>query len=194
MVPSNRRYRSLSKQFQIYALPSDVERLVQTVMDREDIVLISPTSNRAEPTWLQTPIQRESLLPAQNAVSAKCCLIPNGKAHLALKYDPFQSLWRVTDESEAILMSGCDFDGGYLIRGRMYVQTDYLRGGVLVKKSLTFLRWVDRVFSLSKQQLHRSKSLDAYVGDDALEWERQGGKFVEFPILGRVPFLSEPTI
>ena len=87
--------------------------------------------------------------------------------------------------------SGCDFDGSVLVRGRFYCQTDYLKGQEIAKKRPEFLQWVERVFRVAKGSLHRSKELDAYVGSDAMAWEKAGGRFVSLA-LGRNLIYASP--
>ena len=65
-------------------------------------MIISPTSSRSEPIWLDSPIRQSSLLPTEKSTSVACCLVPNGLAEIRLKHYPRQSVWHVTDDSEVI--------------------------------------------------------------------------------------------
>jgi hypothetical protein len=85
--------------------------------------------------------------------------------------------WVIQPESEAIQFSGCDFDGSTLLVGRMYFQADELKDGRIVTKRAEFLQWANDVFRLSKRVLNRDPLMDAYVGKDAVNFHRKGGRF-----------------
>jgi len=95
-----------------------------------------------------------------------------------------QAMWRVTDDSEVMFLSGCDFDGEVLVRGRFYCQTDMLEGSRIVPKSSEFVRWVDAVLRLVKRNLQRVADLDAYVGPEATAWRQNGGRFASLALPG----------
>lgn len=90
---------------------------------------------------------------------------------------PKRQLWTVNESSEVIQFSGCDYHGDVLEIGRFYFQTDMLMGEAIWRKRPEFLDWADKVFRTTKRLLYRSKAIDAYVGDDALRWQRNGGRF-----------------
>jgi hypothetical protein len=175
---------AMSKQFQIYALPADIERLIAQLREKLNVILISPTSPGPKPTWIESPIRQTSVLPSKQGTSVDCCLVANGLANIQFEHSPTRSTWRVTEESELISFSDCDFDGSVLVRGRFYCQTDFLKGQEIVKKRPEFLQWAESVFRVAKGSLQRSKELDAYVGSDAMAWEKGGGRFVSLA-LGR---------
>jgi hypothetical protein len=183
----------MSKQFQIYVLPSDLERLVTKLRDQLNVRVISSVSSEPRPTELDSPIRKGSMLRSEDSVSADCCFTPNVSANVRMIYYPNPSIWRVADISELVSVSGCDFDGSTLVRGRFYVQTDILVGGEIIRKQVDFLKWADEVFRFAKKQLHRSKTLDAYVGDDALQWEKQGGRFASFALPGHKPIYEHAS-
>jgi hypothetical protein len=130
----------MSKQFQIYALPADIERLIAQLREKLNLLLISPTSLGPKPTWIESPLQQTSVLPSKQGTSVGCCLVANGLANIHFEHYRNRSAWRVTEESELISFSGCDFDGSVLVRGRFYCQTDFLEGQEIVKKRPEFLR------------------------------------------------------
>jgi hypothetical protein len=182
----------MSKQFQIYALPSDIEPLIARLREKLDLVLISPTSLGPKPTWIESPIRQNSVLPSEQGTAVNCCLVANGLANIRFKHYPTRSAWHVTEESELISFSGCDFDGSVLVRGRFYYQTDFLKGQEIVAKRPEFLHWAESVFRVAKGNLQRSKELDAYVGADALAWEKGGGRFVSLALPGRGLIYASP--
>lgn len=175
----------MSKQLYLYALPADIERILVQLREKLGAVMISPTSSRSEPIWLDSPIRQSSLLPTEKSTSVACCLVPNGLAEIRLKHYPSQSVWHVTDDSEVIQLSGCDFDGKILVRGRFYCQTDMLMGNAIVPKRIEFLQWAEKVFRVAKKGLQRSRALDAYVGLEASSWESEGGRFASLALPGQ---------
>jgi hypothetical protein len=85
--------------------------------------------------------------------------------------------WAVSDSSEVIELSGCDYDGRILRVGRLYFQNDQLIGDALWPKREEFLQWADQIFKTTKKLLERSETLRAYLGKDAAAWQRNGGLF-----------------
>jgi hypothetical protein len=177
----------MSKQFQIYALPNDVEDLIQKLRIDMDIELISPISPRPELMHLLSPIRNSSLLEKERSVSINCYMLNGDLADVRLKQFPGDAVWHIDDRSEVVNLSGFDFDGDTLVRGRMYFQSDYIEAGVIYKKREFFLRWANELFRRSKKMLTRSQDLNAYVGREAYEWARQGGRLASFAVLGRPP-------
>lgn len=94
-----------------------------------------------------------------------------------MRFVPLLSHWKVEIESEAIEISGCEFDGSVLLGGRFYFKNDILLNGMIVPKRKEFLIWADKVFRSAKKSLARSKTLDAYVGEEAARWRQSGGRF-----------------
>jgi hypothetical protein len=174
----------MSKQFYIYALPTDIERIVAKLKKEVDVGMISLASPRSEPIWLDSPIRDTSLLPSVKSTSVACCFVANGFADIRFRHHTGQSAWHETDESEVIIFTGCDFDGKNLVRGRFYFQTDSLVGPEIIRKRSEFLVWADRIFRLVKRSLQSSRALDAYIGPDALAWERSGGRFATLALPG----------
>jgi hypothetical protein len=101
-------------------------------------------------------------------------MAPSKEADFKMRAVPSQSRWSVEMQSEVIEFHGCEFDGAVLLRGRFYFQNDFLKDGVTFPKRKDFLSWADGIFRLSKGELH---SLKAYVGEHALSWRKQGGRF-----------------
>jgi len=176
----------------MYALPTDIERIIAHLSGKLNVAMIRSTSPRPEPNWTDSPIRRDSLLTSPQSTSVDCCLVPGGSARLKFKNYAHQSVWHLTDDSEFISLSGCDFDGKVLVRGRFYCQTDTLEGEEIIPKSLDFVRWADRVFDLAKKNLKRSRELDAYVGADALAWEKEGGRFASLALPGQKIIFAVP--
>ncbi len=185
----------MSKQLHIYALPSDVQRVMSQLGDKLNVVMLSPTSSRPEPVWLDSPIRKTSYLQSDSSTSVACCLARDGMAEIRFKHYPGQALWHVADDSEVITCSGCDFDGKVLVRGRLYCLTDTLVGQEIIAKRSEFVHWTDCVYRFVKGALQRSRELDAYVGQDAMVWMREGGRFASLAFPGRDPiFVSRDSL
>lgn len=166
----------MSKQFYVYLLPEDVDSLVSTLKSRLDVYLVQPASPGPFPVELESPICKSAMMLREGSVGVDCYIIPKN-ADIKMRFVPKLSHWNVEGDSEAIGFRGCEFDGSVLVRGRFYLQNDFLVGDMIAPKRQDFLGWADRVFRLAKKSLHRSKALDAYVGDHAEKWRREGGKF-----------------
>jgi hypothetical protein len=180
----------MSRQFQIYVLPTDIDRLFEALNKEVGLQVISPTSNSMEPEQA-LPVVHGSLLAGNSASSSVDCRIgslASGGIHML--YSAEQNIWRVDDESEIISVSGCDFDGQTLVRGRFYYQDDFLSGNRLEPKSPEFLCWAEEIFRRAKRHLHRSKELDAYIGEDAERWRLGGGKFASLVLADRRPIYA----
>lgn len=166
----------MSRQAHLYLLPADVNSLVEVLKARVGISLIQPSSLRAEVTPLDSAVSNESMQLGMGAVCIDCYIVqPNG-AGVKLHFLPGVSKWQVDIESEVIEFSGCEFNGTVLLRGRLYFQKDFVVDDTLVSKRKEFLHWADNVFRVAKKSLHRSKAIDAYLGDAAAKWEREGGR------------------
>ena len=84
----------------------------------------------------------------------------------------------MTDDSEFVEFSGCDYDGSTLRVGRFYFQNDFLLDDTIWPKRTEFLRWADRLFRQAKKQLQWSPNIQAYIGADAERFRRDGNRFV----------------
>lgn len=182
----------MSKQLYLYALPTDIDRIMSELRETLSVVLISPRSSHPEPTWIDSPLINNSLLESWDSKSIDCCLIPNGLAEIRFEHYKDQALWHVSEDSESISASGCDFDGKILVRGRFYCRTDVLKVGEIVRKSPEFIRWAESVFRLLKRNLQWSRELGTYVAADALAWERQGGRFASLVLPGHKIIYASP--
>ena len=110
-------------------------------------------------------------------MSVRCYLAPDD-AVLRMSYYPKQANWQVEHTSEVIEFSGCDSGANILVVGRLYFQNDILLDGTIWPKRKEFTDWADKVFRTTKKLLHRSRELDAYVGEGAEEFRKNGGRFV----------------
>jgi hypothetical protein len=185
----------MSKQFHVYLLPADVESLIHTLRSRLDVLLIQPSSLGPFPAKLESPICKDALKLKEGAVRVDC-YVTRKDADIKMRFVPTLSHWSVQSESEVIEFQGCEFDGRVLVRGRFYFQNDSLLEGMIAPKRREFLTWADRVFRLAKKSLHRSKTLDAYVGEHAEKWRQEGGRFAWMATPERGPIYEgeEPSV
>lgn len=167
----------MSRQFQLYLLPEDIESLLRTLGSRLEIALIQPWSERAQAVPLQSTILRGGLLLGKSATRVDCYITPLKGADIRMYFLARRALWDIDIASEVIEFSGCEFDGSVLLPGRLYYQNDVPVEDMIVPKREPFLRWAEGVFRLAKKSLRRSKTLDAYVGEAAKNWARRGGRF-----------------
>lgn len=167
----------MSRQFQLYVLPSDAQTLIEEFRNRFGVRILDPKSLTREPLELSSPILGYSTWFKKNKSSSIDCYLARAEARIDSIF--FQNLreWTIRPTSEAIEFSGCDFDGETLSVGRLYYQTDVLIDGRIEKKRDEFLKWANDVFRAAKRALIRDVELDAYVGKDAAEFRRMGGKF-----------------
>lgn len=166
----------MSKQFYVYLLPADVESLVCTLKSHLDVSLIHPSSSGPFPVELESPISKDALMLKEGAVRVDC-FITRKNADIKMRFVQSLSHWSVQGESEVIEFQGCEFDGSVLVRGRLYFQNDFLLQDMIAPKRAEFLAWADKLLRLAKKSLHRSKTLDAYVGEHAEKWKQEGGRF-----------------
>ena len=166
----------MSKQFYVYLLPADVESLANTLKLQLDVSFIQPTSSGPYPVKLESPVCKDALMLKEGAVRVDC-FITRKDADIKLRFVQALSHWSVQADSEVIEFQGCEFDGNVLVRGRFYLQNDFLVEDMIAPKRTEFLAWADKVFRVAKKSLHRSKTLDAYVGERAEKWRREGGRF-----------------
>jgi hypothetical protein len=168
----------MSKQCRFYLLPSDVECLLGELRSRVGFKLIARRSSALRPIELESPFSEYvPEVTKKKSLYANCYLTPPGEAEIKMQHLPKQGEWAVSESSEVIEFSGCDYDGRSLRIGRFYFQTDQLIDDAIWPKRDAFLQWADSVLQTTKKLLERSKTLNAYVGKDAAAWEREGGRF-----------------
>lgn len=168
----------MSKQFQVYLLPSDIDLLIAELRRRVGVTILQEASGSSKPVELDSPLRNwSSRIRSKDSVSVRCYLAPDD-AVLRMSYSPKQANWQIDHTSEVIEFSGCDSGADILVVGRLYFQSDILLKGTIWPKREEFTNWADKVFRTTKRLLHRSKDLDAYVGNGAEEFRKNGGRFV----------------
>jgi hypothetical protein len=166
----------MSKQFHMYLLPADVESLIRTLRSRLHVSLFQPWSPSLIPVSTESALCKGGLQLITATVRADCYLARNG-AEIRMKFIRNLSRWNIDTDPEVIEFSGCEFDGQVLVRGRLYFHNDLHIDDTLAPKRKGFLDWADKVFRLTKKSLTRSKTLDAYLGENAEKWRQKGGRF-----------------
>ena len=167
----------MSKQFRVYVLPSDAEALVRELKRTFGVAVFAEESLTPEPTKLTSPFRNTSLHFPRGGNSMRCYLTQEYGAIIDTAFYENPERWIILPSSEAIEISGCDFDGLTLMAGRIYFQSDELVNGVVSGKRSAFLDWANDVFRHTKKLLHRYSKLDAYVGADAEAFIANGGRF-----------------
>jgi hypothetical protein len=164
----------MSKQFSFYLLPSDIECVVGELRTWFGAKVIEADSPSITPVEIDSPVRATGF---GGATSIYCYLMPPAGADIKTWYMVKRQLWAVDISSEVIQFSGCGYDGEVLLIGRFYFQTDFLDGDSIWRKRPEFLGWADKIFRWTKRFLHWSKELQAYVGEGAMRWKQNGGRF-----------------
>lgn len=166
----------MSAQCRLYLLPSDIVRLLEDIRSQVDLKIISRRSTTPSPADLTSPLMEYTRrLTNKKNYHVNCYLTPVSNAVIEMDYLSKQAHWVVSEASDVIEFSGCDYDGERLEVGRFYFQSDKVFDGAIWPKRPEFIQWANDVFRTTKKSLCRSKKLDAYVGKDAADWERAGG-------------------
>lgn len=168
----------MSKQCRVFLLPTDIERLLEQLRLRAKVKVIARKSPSMNPVDLTSPFSGYvSQVTSTNFLHLDCLLIPSASSEVRMRYLAKQNQWVVSESSEAVEFTGCDYDGRILRPGRLYFQTDQALGEDIWPKRAEFLRWADQLLQITKAALRRSAVLNAYVGTDAAAWEHDGGRF-----------------
>jgi hypothetical protein len=183
----------MSRQFQTYLLPADAEKLMNKLKENMKIRIIKDASPARHPIELSSPVQSRPFMQQLPASSIKCYLVPDIERNLHLGFYANPDRWIVEPSSDAIEFSGCDFNGVLLLIGRFYFQTDLLVGNEIIDKSAEFRKWASTLFRLAKKSLHYDSELKAYVGENALDFRRRGGRFASFMKANEEP-VYEPLL
>jgi hypothetical protein len=151
--------------------------MIGELRDQFQIKLIDKVSAVPTPKEIDSPFSIPHPLRPK-LISVHCYLASQNGADIRMWYMPKRQLWSVDDyRSEIIQFSGCEFDGKLLDCGRFYYQADMLVEHSIWAKRNTFVKWAEELFRKTKQTLRYSKSLAAYVGHDAADWQKNGGRF-----------------
>ncbi|HEX5235010.1 MAG TPA: hypothetical protein VFW25_06725 [Silvibacterium sp.] len=173
----------MGRQFRFYILPSDAEALISELRLHSGLKLIQETSPTFTPIEVASPVQNAprffGVFGLRDASSVRCYLASANSAEIKMLYYPTRSEWLVQEESEVIEFSGCEYDGDGLLQiGRMYFQSDVLIGDTVWRKRKEFTDWASKIFRTAKKSMRYSESLQAYVGREADNWQKNGGRFI----------------
>jgi hypothetical protein len=170
----------MGRQFRFYLIPSDVEDLIAELRLRHGAKLIKAQSEIPNPSEIHSPFEEFAANQRmQRHIRVYCYLSRSSDTNIKMWYIPNLEKWSIRDEgSELIQFSGCDYDGSLLQIGRFHLMPDMLIGDTIWRQRKEFTDWADGVFRTAKRLMRYSKSLDAYVGNDADKWKQSGGRFV----------------
>ena len=176
----------MGKQFHVYLLPDDVETLVNTLKSQLDVSLIQPFSNDPHPIDMQSAISQQG-----GSVRVNCYMIQKG-ADIKMKFIPSQARWDVQPDSEVIEFRGASSMETFWCVDVFTCKVTF-SWEICSHLNEEFLTWAEKVFRLAKKSLHRSKSLNVYVGERAEEWKRKGGRFAWMVTAARGPLYEAET-
>jgi hypothetical protein len=170
---------TMSKQFRVFIVPSDIQSILDRLRSKVGLRVIEETAPSSKPIEVESPVRKRSLwIKEKDYVSVRCYLLPDRGADIKMRYIPRQSHWIVHSEgAEGLEFSGCGYDGKTLVEGRFYFQNDMLIDDTIWPKRKEFIDRADKVFRITKKQLRWSKELDAYIGENAEHFRKNGGKF-----------------
>ena len=165
----------MGRQFQIYLLPSDAERLIQILQKECGLCMFSTRSQEPNPVLLESPVRSEA-----GFARIDCLLAPNSSISIKLDHLKQRNEWVInTLLSEVIEFSGCHFDRRTLKRGRLFYDVGFYEAKQWRHKSQDFVQWAETIFSVAKNALNRLPKIDAYMGRNAELWHSTGGILVE---------------
>jgi hypothetical protein len=170
---------TMSKQFRVFIVPSDIESILDRLRSTVGLRVIEETAPTFKPVEVESLVRKRSLwIKEKDYVSVRCYLLPDRDADIKMRHIPQQSHWIVHSEGvEGIEFYGCGYDEKTLLEGRFYFQNDMLIDDTIWPKRKEFIDWANRVFRITKKQLRWSKELDAYIGENAEHFRKNGGKF-----------------
>lgn len=129
----------MGRQFRLYLIPSDIDRMILELRAGFDIKLIDTVSTGPTPAEIDSPISYPSPLRPE-VISVHCYLAPPKGADIRVWYMPKRQLWAIDEErSEVIQFSGCSFDGKVLDCGRLYYHADMLVDDLIWAKRSNFV-------------------------------------------------------
>jgi hypothetical protein len=168
----------MSKQCRLFLLPTDTERLLNEVREKSRVKVISKKSPSMQPLEMASPyVNYVRSTTSTEWTCLDCFLVPDLSSEIRMHHLTKRDEWVVSETSDAVEFSGCDYDGKTLRPGRLYFQTDQVLGDTIWPKRPEFLQWADQLMRITKGLLIRSQVLNAYVGADAASWEQNGGRF-----------------
>ncbi len=163
----------MGRQFRFYLLPQRLERIIRKLREQFGARLFDDASPSNSPREAETVFRTSKA----GVTSVNCYLTTPENAALKTWYADKRGEWLMDSDSEIIEFSGCYFDGSVLQSGRFYYQTNFVIGNEFRDKSPSFLKWAEQVFSRTKKDLTYSPKMMAYVGEDAMRWRKDGGRF-----------------
>lgn len=172
----------MGRQFRLYLLPADADRLLNELRRQHGLRILAPTSASDEPVECASATSNYSRMAWAGMFNFGQSFLSSGSGNgIPMRYSERQANWHIDFErSEVIELSTCDYGDGMLREGRFYYQKDMLSSsnGEILPKSDDFIAWAEQIFRTAKKLLRYSPKLAAYVGQEADIWRRQGGKLI----------------
>lgn len=182
----------MGKQFRFFLVPSDVESLLTELCIRFGVRMVAPHASSPCPDEISSPYDKCPSNAVRRAHSYIHCYLLPPDADVKMWYVPEQNHWAIDDErSEVIQFTGCEYDGKFLEIGRFYFRKDMLIGDTIWLKRKEFYDWANKIFRFSKKQMRYSSALDAYVGEKADLWRKDGGRFAYLIRADGIPNYAE---
>ena len=181
----------MGRQFQVYLLPSDAVRLIQTLRQGLSLRILARRSSSATPVEMESPI----ITTSAEYMGIGCFLTAGPSSIIKTRQVEAQDYWTLDlAMSEVIEFGGCFLrpDKKSFDRGRFFYETGFYNAeGEWQSKSMDFLNWAENVFKTAKKSLKRDQGLEAYVGEDATRWRIEGGTFIAMAIKGQPPIIAK---
>jgi hypothetical protein len=163
----------MGRQFRFYLSPSDIERIIKMLREEFGARFLSHAGPSSAPVDAGTIFRTSE----EGIMSVDLNITMPGNASVRTWYAEKRKEWLIDSDSEVIEFSGCYFQGSVLQIGRFYYQTNFVVGNEFRDKSSAFVRWAEQVFRATKKDLTYSPKMMAYVGEDAMRWRKDGGRF-----------------
>jgi hypothetical protein len=167
----------MGKQVRFYALPGDEQTFVEFVRQDPDVVILGVPFLKPEPRIIDTLPSIESVDLWWTEV-----LLWNTKFSFLSDYVQIRNtnLWQPNKSDAPVIefSRSCIRDEERLQRGRLWVEMYRLENEKLVHKGKVFEQWYDRLARWIRRHYILLKNIDAYIGSEALEWYRDGGRLI----------------
>ena len=165
----------MGRQIRFYALPRDEQALLEFVHRDPDVVILGVPFLEREPRIIDTLPSIESVELGWTEV-----LLWNTRFPFAGDYVQIRNtnLWQPNKSDAPVIefSRSCIRDEERLLRGRLWAEMYRLENEKMVHKGKEFEKWYDRLARWIRRHYARLKDIDAYIGPDALEWYRDGGR------------------
>jgi len=166
----------MGRQFRFYLLPSETNSLIEELRKRFEAKLLLDYSPEFELLEITSPFRTgDNGILEPEMVTARYYLAPPS-GHIERRYCAKPDWWAIDSDSEGIEFSGCKCNGAAVAIGRFWYETNFVRDLRLLPKSSEFVKWAEAVYRYTKKSLHFDPAIDAYLGEDAMNFRKNGGE------------------